>query len=49
MNVILAPERPAVPPHARTYRYDAIDREFLDQRIGEFGEQIARRLRGRDA
>jgi sulfite reductase (NADPH) hemoprotein beta-component len=46
MNVILAPERPAVPPHARTYRYDAIDREFLDQRIGEFGEQIARRLCG---
>jgi len=41
MNVVLAP-----PPHARTYRYDAIDREFLDERIAEFTAQIERRLRG---
>ena len=40
MNVVLAP-----PPHARTYRYDAIDREFLDERIAEFTAQIERRLR----
>ncbi len=34
------------PQHARTYRYDEIDREFLQERIAEFRGQIDRRLRG---
>jgi sulfite reductase (NADPH) hemoprotein beta-component len=41
------PEAPFAPPaYARTYRYDAIDREFLRQRIAEFRGQVARRLAG---
>ncbi|MFC7692017.1 nitrite/sulfite reductase [Paeniroseomonas aquatica] len=35
-----------IPPFARTYRYDAIDREFLAERIAEFRGQVARRLAG---
>ena len=35
-----------IPPFARTYRYDAIDREFLAERIAEFRGQIDRRLAG---
>ena len=27
---------PVYPPHARTYRYDEVDREFLAERIAEF-------------
>ena len=46
MNAIAPPQRPSVPPYARTYRYDAVDREFIAQRIAEFSEQIDRRLRG---
>jgi sulfite reductase (NADPH) hemoprotein beta-component len=46
MNAIAPPRRPSVPPYARTYRYDAVDREFVAQRIAEFSEQIDRRLRG---
>ncbi|TDG28782.1 nitrite/sulfite reductase [Paracraurococcus ruber] len=42
----LAPPAPAYPPHARTYRYDEVDREFLQERIAEFSGQIERRLRG---
>jgi sulfite reductase (NADPH) hemoprotein beta-component len=34
------------PPHARTYRYDEIDREFLRERIAEFRGQVERRLAG---
>ncbi|SDC16146.1 nitrite/sulfite reductase [Belnapia rosea] len=34
------------PPHARTYRYDEIDREFIRERIVEFRGQIERRLAG---
>ena len=34
------------PQHARTYRYDEIDREFLQERIAEFRGQIDRRLAG---
>ncbi len=37
---------PAFPPHARTYRYDAVDQDFLRQRIAQFRSQIARRLAG---
>ena len=37
---------PAYPPHARTYRYDEVDREFLQERIAEFSGQVERRLRG---
>ena len=42
------PEAPFLraPEHARTYRYDAVDREFLAQRIAEFRDQVARRLAG---
>ncbi len=42
------PEAPflRVPEHARTYRYDAVDREFLAQRIAEFRGQVRRRLAG---
>ncbi|MBX9593509.1 MAG: nitrite/sulfite reductase [Roseomonas sp.] len=36
----------AIPPHARTYRYDEVDRDFLAARIAEFGDQVARRLSG---
>jgi sulfite reductase (NADPH) hemoprotein beta-component len=36
----------AIPPNARTYRYDTIDREFLTARIAEFRDQVARRLSG---
>jgi sulfite reductase (NADPH) hemoprotein beta-component len=34
------------PPHARTYRYDEIDRDFLRERIAEFRGQVERRLAG---
>ncbi|WP_043363252.1 nitrite/sulfite reductase [Belnapia sp. F-4-1] len=34
------------PQYARTYRYDEIDREFLQERIAEFRGQIERRLAG---
>jgi sulfite reductase (NADPH) hemoprotein beta-component len=37
---------PAYPPHARTYRYDEVDREFLAERIAEFSGQVERRLAG---
>jgi sulfite reductase (NADPH) hemoprotein beta-component len=37
---------PAIPPHARTYRYDAVDRDFLQARIAEFRGQVNRRLAG---
>lgn len=37
---------PAFPPHARTYRYDQIDRDFLAARIAEFRDQVRRRLSG---
>src|SRR3954449_9523735 len=37
---------PAYPPHARTYRYDEVDREFLAERIAEFSGQVERRLQG---
>jgi sulfite reductase (NADPH) hemoprotein beta-component len=37
---------PAIPPHARTYRYDAVDRDFLAARIAEFRDQVNRRLAG---
>ena len=42
------PEAPFLrpPQHARTYRYDAVDREFLAQRIAEFRGQVQRRLAG---
>jgi sulfite reductase (NADPH) hemoprotein beta-component len=48
MNAISKPGLPApsYPPHARTYRYDEVDREFLQERIAEFTGQIERRLRG---
>lgn len=36
----------AIPPHARTYRYDEVDRDFLAARIAEFRDQVARRLSG---
>ncbi len=36
----------AIPPHARTYRHDEVDRDFLAARIAEFGDQVARRLSG---
>ncbi len=36
----------AIPPHARTYRYDEVDRDFLAARIAEFRDQVARRLAG---
>ena len=36
----------AIPPHARTYRYDAVDRDFLQARIAEFRDQVARRIAG---
>jgi sulfite reductase (NADPH) hemoprotein beta-component len=36
----------AIPPHARTYRYDAVDRDFLAARIAEFRDQVQRRLAG---
>ncbi len=39
------PEAP-FPRDARLYRYDAIDREFLAQRIAEFRGQVERRLAG---
>ena len=34
------------PQYARTYRYDEIDREFLQERIAEFRGQVERRLAG---
>ncbi len=37
---------PAPPPHARTYRYDEVDRDFLQARIAEFRGQVQRRLAG---
>src|SRR5215210_3205818 len=37
---------PAYPPHARTYRYDEVDREFLADRTAEFRTQVQRRLSG---
>ena len=37
---------PAYPPHARTYRYDEVDREFLAERVAEFRDQVERRLAG---
>ena len=37
---------PALPPHARTYRYDDVDRDFLQARIAEFRGQVQRRLAG---
>ncbi len=37
---------PAIPPHARTYRYDAVDKAFLQARIAEFRDQVQRRLDG---
>ncbi len=42
------PEAPYLPhpADARTYRYDAVDRAFLTQRISEFRDQVARRLAG---
>ena len=40
------PSRPVYPPHARTYRYDEVDREFLADRIAEFRGQVERRLAG---
>ncbi len=42
------PEAPFLrpPQHARTYRYDAVDREFLAERIAEFRGQVQRRLAG---
>jgi sulfite reductase (NADPH) hemoprotein beta-component len=46
MNIIASRPAPQYPPHARTYRYDEIDREFLVERIAEFSDQVARRLRG---
>ncbi|WP_207802828.1 nitrite/sulfite reductase [Roseicella frigidaeris] len=49
MNALVEPialPDPAFPPHARTYRYDEVDREFLQERIAEFSDQIARRLGG---
>jgi sulfite reductase (NADPH) hemoprotein beta-component len=39
------PEAP-FPHEPRLYRYDAVDREFLQQRIAEFRGQVARRLSG---
>ena len=36
----------ALPPFARTYRYDAIDKEMLADRTAEFRGQVARRLAG---
>jgi sulfite reductase (NADPH) hemoprotein beta-component len=35
-----------IPPFARTYRYDGIDRDFLAARIAEFRGQVDRRLAG---
>jgi len=49
MNAAVEPialPAPAYPPHARTYRYDEVDREFLQERIAEFTGQVERRLRG---
>ncbi|MGG5821117.1 nitrite/sulfite reductase [Falsiroseomonas sp. HW251] len=37
---------PAVPPHARRYRYDEVDRDFLQGRIAQFRDQVARRIAG---
>jgi sulfite reductase (NADPH) hemoprotein beta-component len=37
---------PAIPPHARSYRYDAVDRDFLAARIAEFRDQVRRRMAG---
>ncbi len=37
---------PAIPPHAHTYRYDAVDRDFLQARIAEFRDQVRRRVAG---
>ncbi|HTH96938.1 MAG TPA: nitrite/sulfite reductase, partial [Stellaceae bacterium] len=34
-------------PYARIYRYDEYDREFLQERVAEFREQVARRMSGR--
>ncbi|TCZ63060.1 nitrite/sulfite reductase [Roseicella aquatilis] len=49
MNALVEPialPSPVHPPHARTYRYDEVDREFLQERIAEFSGQVERRLRG---
>jgi len=46
MNMVATSPAPHHPPHARTYRYDAIDREFLAERIAEFTDQVRRRLAG---
>ncbi|WP_149539826.1 nitrite/sulfite reductase [Siccirubricoccus phaeus] len=46
MNAIAPRAVAPVPPHARTYRYDAVDREFLAERIAEFEGQVQRRLAG---
>ncbi len=32
--------------HSPIYRYDAFDQEFLDQRVAQFRDQVARRLSG---
>ncbi|MCO6419412.1 nitrite/sulfite reductase [Siccirubricoccus sp. KC 17139] len=46
MNAIAPRPAAPIPPHARTYRYDAVDREFLAERIAEFEGQVQRRLAG---
>src|SRR3954454_4907869 len=49
MNAAVEPitlPSPVYPPAARTYRYDEVDREFLQERIAEFSGQVERRLRG---
>ncbi|MDO9708834.1 nitrite/sulfite reductase [Paracraurococcus lichenis] len=49
MNALVEPialPAPVYPPDARTYRYDEVDREFLQERIAEFSGQVERRLRG---
>ncbi len=38
------PDRPS--PHAGTYRYDEVDRQFLKDRAERFRRQVARRLTG---
>ena len=46
MNAHVDVTAPAYPPHARTYRYDEVDREFLADRTAEFRGQVDRRLAG---
>ena len=33
-------------PHARLYRYDAVDRQFVRDRVAQFRDQVERRLSG---